>query len=70
LPKLGLNMDYKWSKSRGPIAAVICTLYEAGWKPISPSKWLAKDKVAHVDRAAFSRPHILTQLQKDLICQL
>jgi hypothetical protein len=70
LTKLGLKRDTMWSRAKGPISATICTLYEAGWSPLSPTRWLAKDSVAIVDGSPFNKARILAQLQKDLIAIL
>ena len=30
----------RWMHATGPMTAAICTLIDAGWKPIHPTKWL------------------------------
>ena len=71
LPKIGLNQDGMWNKAKGPVTATMCTLYAAGWKPLTPTRWLAKSgSIAIADGAAYANAHILAQLQEDIAANL
>ncbi len=72
LPKLGLKQSRMWSHSKGPISATICSVLAAGWKPLSPTRWLTSDKqsIAIIDGAEYNKAHILAQLHQDLSKQI
>ena len=55
-----------WSKAKGPISATICTVWEIGWQPISPTRWLANEAMAYIDGPRFAKAQILGQAAKDL----
>ncbi len=56
---------------KGPLAATIATIHEAGWKPAGAAHWRVDEQtIAHVGGAAFAKTHILAKLQDDIARQL
>eukprot|EP00959_Pyramimonas_sp_CCMP1952_P469423 9494906-Pyramimonas_sp.AAC.1 len=37
--RLDILASKRWRRVRGPIGAVVATLLDVGWKPVSPVEW-------------------------------
>ena len=55
-----------WSKATGPIAATICLVLEARWKPGSPVFWQSPDASATLDGALFNEAQIVDSFCRDM----
>ena len=69
-PPILANDPRRRSKATGWIAATICSVLEAGWKPGSPVFWQWPDAIITLGGALFNKAQIVDSVSTDMEIQL